>query len=93
MPITEAVGCPIRGDKETKASGKVTYYRDVLPILQSNCQSCHRPGEVGPFALMTYKQAVTWADDIKSYTHGRRMPPWKLGLGQSLDTLTVVVFP
>src|SRR5436305_15051899 len=54
-----------------------TFYRDVLPILQDNCQGCHRPGEVGPFSLMTYKQAVSWAQDIKEYTDARRMPPWK----------------
>src|SRR5262249_50065897 len=60
-----------------KKDGKVTYYRDVLPILQNQCQQCHRPGEVGPFALMTYKQAVTWGHDIKEYTQSRKMPPWK----------------
>jgi hypothetical protein len=49
----------------------------VLPILQEHCQGCHRPGEVGPFALLTYKQAVNWAADIKEYTHSRKMPPWK----------------
>jgi peroxiredoxin len=76
-PVTRAVGCPIQREKETKATGKVTYYRDVLPILQENCQQCHRPGEVGPFSLMTYKQAVNWAADIKEYTQDRRMPPWK----------------
>src|SRR5436309_10372317 len=55
----------------------VTYYRDVLPILQARCQGCHRPGEVGPFALTTYRQAVRWAADIKEYTRTRKMPPWK----------------
>jgi hypothetical protein len=60
-----------------RKDGKVTYYRDVLPILQNHCQACHRPGEVGPFSLMTYKQAVNWAHDIKEYTHERKMPPWK----------------
>ena len=44
---------------------------------RTHCQGCHRPGEVGPFSLMTYKQAVNWADDIKSYTQNRKMPPWK----------------
>ena len=44
---------------------------------RNNCQECHRPGAVGPFALMTYKQAVNWADDIKEYTQERKMPPWK----------------
>jgi peroxiredoxin/mono/diheme cytochrome c family protein len=80
-PSTEAVGCPIQRDKETKTAGTVTYYRNVLPILQKNCQTCHRPGEVGPFSLLTYKQAVKWAPDIKEYTQSRQMPPWKPSAG------------
>jgi peroxiredoxin len=78
QPATEAVGCPLPGSGPNRpATGKVTYYRDVLPILQRHCQECHRPGEVGPFALMTYRQAVNWAADIKDFTGDRRMPPWK----------------
>ncbi|HYV34962.1 MAG TPA: hypothetical protein VE988_04605, partial [Gemmataceae bacterium] len=42
------------------------------------CQECHRPNEVGPFSLMTYRQAVNWASDIKEYTQKRVMPPWKI---------------
>ncbi|HZT80048.1 MAG TPA: redoxin domain-containing protein [Gemmataceae bacterium] len=80
-PATEPVGCPLQGEKQVKKTGDVTYYRDVLPILQNNCQSCHRPGEVGPFSLLTYRQAVTWAQDIKDYTHSRQMPPWKITEG------------
>lgn len=77
-PATQPVGCPITRPKPAPVtSGPVTYYRDVLPILQKNCQSCHRPGEVGPFALTTYRQTVNWASDIKDYTRSRKMPPWK----------------
>ena len=65
-PATVAVGCPIQRDEpRTAADAKVTYYRDVLPVLQANCQECHRPGAAGPFSLLTYKQAVNWAVDIK----------------------------
>jgi peroxiredoxin len=74
---TDAIGCHIVRDLRRGTSSEVTYYRDVLPILQNRCQSCHRPGEVGPFSLMTYKQAVNWADDIKEYTVSHKMPPWK----------------
>jgi peroxiredoxin/mono/diheme cytochrome c family protein len=77
VPATRAIGCPLGGEKAVAKSGTVTYHRDVLPILQNHCQSCHRPGEVGPFSLMTYKQAVNWASDIKDYTQSRKMPPWK----------------
>jgi peroxiredoxin len=75
---TQAVGCPIPQSKQVAAANdKVTYYRDVQAILQNHCQICHRPGEVGPFSLMTYRQAVNWAADIKDFTRSRKMPPWK----------------
>src|SRR5262249_16727449 len=81
---TDAIGCPIVRGTVKGTSTEVTYHRDVQPILQTRCQSCHRPGEVGPFSLMTYKQAVNWADDIKEYTHSRKMPPWKPTGGKDL---------
>jgi peroxiredoxin/mono/diheme cytochrome c family protein len=75
---TQAVGCPLLlEDLPRVTTGKVTYHRDVLPILQKSCQSCHRPGGVAPFSLLTYRQAVNWSGDIKEYTRTRRMPPWK----------------
>jgi mono/diheme cytochrome c family protein len=53
-----------------------TFYRDVLPILQQHCQSCHRPGEIGPLPLMTYEEAQTEARSIAFITASRKMPPW-----------------
>src|SRR5262249_15618177 len=38
---------------------------------------CHRPGDVGPFPLQTYQQALRWGDEIKTFTQSREMPPWK----------------
>ncbi len=78
VPATKPIGCGI-GMKERKAStdASVTYYKDVAAILQNRCVECHRSGQVGPFSLVTYKQAVNWADDIKDYTHDKKMPPWK----------------
>jgi peroxiredoxin/mono/diheme cytochrome c family protein len=76
-PLTEAVGCSINREEAPKRTGDVTYHRDVLPILQKHCQACHRPGEVGPFSLLTYRQAVNWGSDIKEYTSSKQMPPWK----------------
>jgi hypothetical protein len=82
VSATQAVGCSIlREERPIAKDGKITYYRDVLPILQNQCQECHRPGEAGPFSLMTYKQAVNWARDIKDYTQRREMPPWKISEG------------
>jgi hypothetical protein len=78
VPATAAVGCAIVPALESKrVTTNLTFYKDVLPILQTNCQTCHRPGAVGPFALLTHNQAVNWATDIKDYTQSRKMPPWK----------------
>jgi hypothetical protein len=43
----------------------VTFTKDVAPILQQHCQTCHRPGEAAPFSLLTYEQARPWAASIK----------------------------
>jgi peroxiredoxin len=80
-PVTTAVGCPIVQAEPAKTGTNVTFFKDVLPILQKRCQVCHRPGELAPFSLMTYQQAVRWADDIKEFTQSRAMPPWKLAEG------------
>lgn len=78
VPATKPIGCPIQQKVAARAVDNApTFHKDVLPILQKNCQGCHRPGEVGPFPLMTYKNAASWASDIKDYTQDRRMPPWK----------------
>jgi hypothetical protein len=52
------------------------FYRDVLPILQDHCQSCHRAEGIGPMPLETYKQAARRARDIARMTASRKMPPW-----------------
>src|SRR5579864_3043598 len=53
-----------------------TFYRDVLPILQDHCQSCHRAGEIGPMPLVTYEQTKWNARAIAKQVQSKRMPPW-----------------
>lgn len=53
-----------------------TFYRDVLPILQRHCQTCHRSGESAPMPLVTYQEAKTWAHLIREDARSKRMPPW-----------------
>ncbi len=53
-----------------------TFSRDVAPILHDRCASCHRPGEIGPMALLTYEQARPYAKAIKKSVMERTMPPW-----------------
>ncbi|HTK77785.1 MAG TPA: redoxin domain-containing protein [Gemmataceae bacterium] len=77
VPATEVTGCVIdRGSPEKKATSAATYTRDVAPILQRRCQSCHRPGEVAPFSLLTYRQAAGRAATIREVVADGRMPPW-----------------
>ena len=54
----------------------VTFNKDVFPILQRNCQVCHRPGEAAPMSLLTFKEARPWARSIKEKVVNRVMPPW-----------------
>ena len=74
-PYVEAVGCPIPEAPVIVANP--TYTRDIAPIVQKNCQECHRPGQVAPFALETYEQVRKRAADIASVVEDRAMPPWK----------------
>src|SRR5262252_7015276 len=60
----------------TNAPVAVTFHKDVLPILQKNCQGCHRPGEIAPMSLLTYSEARPWAKAIKVAVATQKMPPW-----------------
>src|SRR5205809_8041907 len=53
-----------------------TFAKDVAPILNAKCVSCHRPGEVAPMALLTYQEARPYARAIKDKVASRQMPPW-----------------
>jgi hypothetical protein len=47
-----------------------------LPILQNNCQTCHRPGEVAPMSFLRYERTRPWAKGIKTAVLTGKMPPW-----------------
>jgi len=57
---------------------QVTFAKDVSPILQTKCQSCHEPGSIGPMSLVTYQDARPWARSIKQRVESRQMPPWHI---------------
>ena len=60
------------------ADSAVTFNKDVAPILQRECQNCHRPGSIAPMSLLTYKDARPWARSIKEKVVKRQMPPWHI---------------
>ena len=55
---------------------EVTYNRDVAPILYKNCVTCHRPNDIAPMSLMTYKDTRPWTRSIREAVVQRKMPPW-----------------
>ncbi|MGB8914262.1 MAG: hypothetical protein WCC85_18440, partial [Candidatus Sulfotelmatobacter sp.] len=63
-------------EKKSQASAAPSFYRDVLPILQDKCLSCHRSGEPAPMALVTYEQVRPWAGKIAAAVDMKMMPPW-----------------
>ena len=66
------------GAASAQSNRQVTFNRDVSPILQAKCQSCHEPGSIGPMSLATYKDARPWARSIKNRVETRQMPPWHI---------------
>jgi Copper type II ascorbate-dependent monooxygenase, C-terminal domain len=58
------------------AGATPTFYRDVVPILQQHCQSCHRVGEIAPMPLVTYDDTQPLARLIADDARARKMPPW-----------------
>ncbi len=73
---TKPVGCVHPPDRTDTSEGKATYARDIAPILQQRCETCHRPGQVAPFSLTNYEAAKTHAEMILEVTQQRIMPPW-----------------
>jgi Tfp pilus assembly protein PilF/mono/diheme cytochrome c family protein len=57
-------------------TAKVTFNRDIAPIVYHYCAACHRPGEAGPFPLLTYQDVKSHGRQIMAVTHTRFMPPW-----------------
>jgi thiol-disulfide isomerase/thioredoxin/mono/diheme cytochrome c family protein len=76
VPATPVAGCLIGRVVQPRQAGTVTYSRQVARILQKHCQECHRPGQIGPMALLTYDDATAWSETIREVVAERRMPPW-----------------
>jgi mono/diheme cytochrome c family protein len=65
---------------------EITFARDVAPIIQQNCQTCHRPGSVAPMSLLTYEDARRYATRIREQVSTRIMPPWPLDTGVGIQS-------
>ena len=99
MPIA-ALTQPVDGQSavdedliaDSRQAEEITFARHVAPIVYNNCARCHRPGQVAPFSLLTYKDAVKRAHDLYEAAYSGLMPPWKphSGVGLFLDAATVI---
>ena len=66
-------GLPVRAQEPAAVP---TFHKDVVPILQKNCQNCHRPGQIAPMSFLSYQETRPWARAMKTAVASRKMPPW-----------------
>ena len=82
LSIVSLLGVVLMAAPGYAQEADVTYYKDVLPIVQDNCQTCHRDagynisGAVAPMSLMTFEETRPWARAIASKVEAKEMPPW-----------------
>src|SRR5262249_39961871 len=76
VPTTPVAGCVIARSPKPKSNATISYAKDVVPLLQKHCQECHRPGQIGPMPLLSYRSASSWSETIKEVIQEERMPPW-----------------
>ena len=74
--VLQSHSAPKPQSQRPAANQQVTFSRDIAPILFRNCTGCHRPGEAGPFPLLTYQDAKSHARQIAAVTRTKFMPPW-----------------
>ncbi len=73
---TETHGCLIGRVFIRQKSDEINYAQHISRILQKRCVSCHRPGEIAPFALTEYDEVAGWAEMMREVVNESRMPPW-----------------
>src|SRR6478735_2488676 len=78
MAVTFAAGTFAPAIASAAVPAAPTFTKDVAPIFQEKCESCHRPDSIAPMSLMTYEEARPWAKAIKARVAGREMPPWHI---------------
>jgi len=67
---------PASNASDSKPKSDITFSKDVSPIIYKNCAGCHKPNDIAPMSLLTYKDARPWARSIKEKVATREMPPW-----------------
>jgi hypothetical protein len=74
-PKTQVHGCLITFESEPPKQ-PISYGHEIAPLLQKHCVGCHSPGQIGPFAMSSYKKVKSWSAMMEEVVLDRRMPPW-----------------
>jgi hypothetical protein len=74
--LAAIIGLATAGTAAAQGAAAPTYSKDVAPILYKNCTSCHRPGEIAPMSLLTFKDTRPWVKSIGTKVSNGVMPPW-----------------
>jgi hypothetical protein len=81
LAVAAALMAPVglrAADVEPEKGRPLTFSKDIAPLFQKNCVSCHRPGTAVPMSLITYAEVRPWARAIRLRVLKREMPPWHL---------------
>jgi hypothetical protein len=76
LAIITAIALPTKNAVSAAEPTAPTFNKDILPILQKNCQECHRPGAIAPMSFMTFQETRPYARAIVKAVESRTMPPW-----------------
>ncbi|MDX1948641.1 MAG: thiol-disulfide isomerase [Pirellulaceae bacterium] len=76
IPHATATGCKLKLAAGQPSADPSVTFAEVAPILHRRCAACHRPGQIGPFSLVTYRDTVGWTPMMREVIENGRMPPW-----------------
>jgi hypothetical protein len=76
MRAWPVLAATLLGATSAAAADTPTYNNDVAPIINAKCASCHRPNQIAPMSLLSYREVRPWARALKAKVMSREMPPW-----------------
>ena len=76
--LGSAAALALPGGAAAQGTEAPTFANDVAPILYRSCVNCHRPGEIAPMSLISYREVRPWARSIREKVETRAMPPWHI---------------
>src|SRR5688500_19849090 len=86
--VLSIVASPVNITAQNAVPPTHTYAKDIAPIMQRSCQTCHRPGTNAPMSLLTYEDVRPWARAIKNKVTQRLMPPWHIERNGGITRIT-----